>query len=358
METMKGLCRICSNNLQGNQRRWIFNTCRKRRLQIVLSYILGYTIRRDGQGEFLCSKCAFILEKVIKYDIVIARVKTVSSERLQMLTAEKDQLIQCIVHLYFRYNESSKSFCDKEVSLSPEIENQPSLQYSLLLQDESILSEFWKPQPSSKEILGCSNCWRSFTRGHKKRLCLCSDSVKVADLFCDLVCSTPRWATQGGLTGNAGSRSQSQSLCFDLVPRSPTPVGKLANRLCTSNLETASTPLLNSTRIDFNIEKPETFQLKSTLNHKGLTEDSPSLRHYIANAIQEIKYVEYKPVAFFPKSKIPRRMAFCARRPLQRYSFAVDLQGSDNFDSATSEQEVWAAQEHDSSFKPEVVKYC
>ncbi|XP_078282588.1 CDK5 regulatory subunit-associated protein 2 isoform X3 [Rhinoraja longicauda] len=350
---MKGICRICCNNLQGNQRRWIFNTCSKRRLQIVLSYILGYTIRRDGQGEFLCSKCAFMLEKVIKYDIVIARVKTVSSERLQMLTAEKDQLIQCIVHMYFRYNESSKSFCNKEVSLCPEIEHPPSLQYSLLLQDESIFSEFWKPQPSSKEILGCSNCWRSFTRGHKKRLCLCSDSVKVADLFCDLVCSTPRWATQGGLTGNAGSRSQSQSLCFDLVPRNPTPVGKLANRLCTSNLETASTPLLNSTRIDWKIEKPETFQLKSTLNHNDLTENSPSLRHHIANAIQEIKYVEYKPVAFFSKSKIPRRVAFCARRPLQRYSFAVDLQESYNFDSATSEQEVWAALEQDSPFKPE-----
>eukprot|EP00061_Rhincodon_typus_P019001 g48422.t1 len=60
---MKGFCRICGSDLQGNQRRWIFHTSGKRRLQIVLSYVLGYIINRDGQGEFLCSKCAFMLEE-------------------------------------------------------------------------------------------------------------------------------------------------------------------------------------------------------------------------------------------------------------------------------------------------------
>ncbi|XP_051893084.1 CDK5 regulatory subunit-associated protein 2 isoform X3 [Pristis pectinata] len=348
---MKGLCRVCCSKLQGNQRRWIFNTCSKRRLQIVLSYVLGYTIRRDGQGEFLCSKCAFMLEKVIKYDIVTARVKTVSSERLQMLAAEKDQLIQCIVHLYFRYNEHSKNSCDREAGLSPESTDQPSLQYSLLLQDESILSEFWTPKKSSKEILGCSNCWRSFTGGHRKRWCLCSNSVRIANVFCDLVCSSPRRAMQGDLRGNVCSRSQSQSLCFDLLPRSPAPVGKLASRLCTSNLETESASLLNSTRLDWKIEESENLQLKSTFRNEELTETSPSMRESIANAIWEMKHVQYKPVASFSKSKIPRHVTFSALTPMQGCSIAADFQ--EGYDSVTSEQELWVEPEHDFPFKPE-----
>ncbi|XP_069745454.1 CDK5 regulatory subunit-associated protein 2 isoform X2 [Narcine bancroftii] len=344
---MKGFCRMCCSKLQGNQRRWIFNTCSKSRLQIVLSYVLGYTVRRDGQGEFLCSKCAFMLEKVIKYDIVIARVKTVSSERLQMLTVEKDQLIQCIVHLYFRYNKNSKTPHNGEVDLSPENPDQPSLQYSLLLQDDSNFSEFWTPKKISKKILGCSNCWRSLTGGHRKRWCLCTDSVRVADLFCDLVCSTPKRIMKEDLTGNAQS---SRSLCFDFMPRNPTPVGKLVNRLYTSNLETENAPLLNSIRLDWKTEECEQIQLKSPFNTEMLTENSVSMRQSIANIIQEIQHVEYKPVASFLNSKIPIRVAF-STRPMQQHCIAVDLQGGYNGDSATSEQQMWMNLEHDFPFK-------
>ncbi|XP_062929372.1 myomegalin-like isoform X2 [Mobula hypostoma] len=345
---MKGLCRVCCSKLQGNQRRWIFNTCTKRRLQIVLSYVLGYNIRRDGQGEFVCSKCAFMLERVIKYDIVIARVKTVSSERLQMLAAEKDQLIQCIVHLYFRHNEIFKSSCHTEAGLSLESSNQPSVQYGLLLEDESILSEFWIPKKSSKKILGCSNCWRTFTEGHKKRWCLCSESVRIANVFCDLVCSTPMRAMQGDLRGDEGSQSHSQSLCFDLVPRSPASVGKLSGRLCTSNLETESTPVLNPIKLDWNIRESENFQLNSKL-----TENSPSMSQSIGNAIWKIKHVQYKPVTFFPKSRIPRLVPLSTWTPTQGYNIAADVQGGCNPDSTTSEQELWNELEHDSSFKSE-----
>ncbi|XP_072096447.1 CDK5 regulatory subunit-associated protein 2 isoform X1 [Mobula birostris] len=345
---MKGLCRVCCSKLQGNQRRWIFNTCTKRRLQIVLSYVLGYNIRRDGQGEFVCSKCAFMLERVIKYDIVIARVKTVSSERLQMLAAEKDQLIQCIVHLYFRHNEIFKSSCHTDAGLSLESSNQPSVQYGLLLEDESILSEFWIPKKSSKKILGCSNCWRSFTEGHKKRWCLCSESVRIANVFCDLVCSTPIRAMQGDLRGDEGSQSHSQSLCCDLVPRSPASVGKLSGRLCTSNLETESTPVLNPIKLDWNIRESENFQLNSKL-----TENSPSVSQSIGNAIWKIKHVQYKPVTFYPKSRIPRLVPLSTWTPTQGYNIAADVQGGCNPDSTTSEQELWSELEHDSPFKSE-----
>ncbi|XP_067868677.1 CDK5 regulatory subunit-associated protein 2 isoform X2 [Heterodontus francisci] len=347
---MKGLCRVCASELQGNQRRWIFQTSGKRRLQIVLSSVLGYTISRDGQGEFLCSKCAFMLEKVLKYDIIISRVKTVASERLQMLTAEKEQLIQCIVHLYFRYNGKSKISQYKK-HISTEDANRPSLQYSMLLQDESVLSEFWTPGRSSKESLGCSSCWRMFTAGHRMRTCLCSDSKRVADLFCDLVCSIPRLTMRSGLTGNVHpslSSSQSQSMCFDLVQRSPTTAAKQASHahsrqpVCTDNLETKSMMTLNSTGIDWiTDEESEKIQLKSMFDCRMLTENSPLMRQCIANAVQEIKDIEYKPVPFLSKSKIPKRVKFSTRRPASGCSIAMALQEPHNLNGAKSVQEVW-----------------
>ncbi|XP_067825752.1 myomegalin-like isoform X3 [Heptranchias perlo] len=344
---MKGLCRVCASKLQGNRRRWIFNISGKRRLQIVLSYVLGYTVSRDGQGEFLCSKCAFMLEKVFKYDIVIARVKTLANERLQMLTAEKEQQIQCIVHLYYRYNAKSKIFQHKEQGISTEGANQPSLQYSMLLQDESVLSEFWTPKRSSKESLGCSSCRRSFNSGHRMRKCPSSDSLRVADLFCDLVCSTPRRTMRSGFTGNACPpllSSQSQSLCFDLVQKNPTTAEKLDSRacsrqsVCADNLETESMTTLNSTRIDDDSEK---VQLKSMFDRRALAESCFLMRQSVASAIQEIKTIEYKPVSSLSNSKIPKRVKFSARRPASGCSIAMALQETYNFDSPKSVQELW-----------------
>uniref|UniRef100_UPI00398F2BBE uncharacterized protein n=1 Tax=Pristiophorus japonicus TaxID=55135 RepID=UPI00398F2BBE len=363
---MKGLCRVCGSNLQGNQRRWIFNTSGKRRFQIILSCILGYTVSRDGQGEFLCSKCAFMLEKVLKYDIVIARVKTVASERLQMLTTEKEQLIQCIVHLYFRFNEEANISQYKARGISTEDENQTSLQYSLLLQDESVLSEFWTPGRSNKDSLGCSSCWRSFTGGHRMRKCRSSDSLRVADLFCDLVCSTPRRTMRRGLTGNARPPllgSQSQSMCFDLVPRSSCSARKPASHIgsrqviCTDNLETESMTTLNSTRIDWiTDEDSEKVPLKSTFDRKALTENYLLLRQSIANAIQEIKDIDYKPVPSLSRSKIPKCVKLSARRPASGCSIATALQETYNLNGAKSVQELWEELEDEyAPLKTEVV---
>ncbi|XP_078083654.1 uncharacterized protein LOC144503024 [Mustelus asterias] len=361
---MKGFCRVCASDLQGNQRRWIFHTSGRRRLQIILSYILGYTISRDGQGEFLCSKCAFMLEKALEYDIVIARVKTVANERLQMLTAEKEQLIQCIVYLYFQCNEKSKISQHKE-RISTQGVNPFSVQYSMLLQDESVISEFWTPGRSSKKNLRCSNCWRTFSGGHRTRICLCSESVRVAGLFCDLVCSTPRRTTRSGLKGSVHQSllsSQSQSLCFDL--RSPIVARKLPSpahsgqSVYTDSLEIESMPTLNSTRIDWiTDEESEQVQLKSIsmFDCTVPTENFP-LRQSIANAIQEIKDIKYKPVPSLAKSKIPKHVKFTGRRPASRCNIAVSLQEPCNRNSTTSGKAMWTDLEDDyTSLKTEVV---
>ncbi|MEQ2174271.1 hypothetical protein GOODEAATRI_006164 [Goodea atripinnis] len=101
---MKETCRICGRELCGNQRRWIFHPASKLNLQVLLSHALGQELTRDGRGEFACSKCTFMLDRMYRFDTVIARVEALSIERLQRLLQEKHRLKQCIGGLYRRTN--------------------------------------------------------------------------------------------------------------------------------------------------------------------------------------------------------------------------------------------------------------
>ncbi|XP_068557567.1 myomegalin-like isoform X2 [Cebidichthys violaceus] len=101
---MKETCRICGRELCGNQRRWIFHPTPKLNLQVLLSHAVGRELARDGRGEFACSKCTFMLDRMYRFDTVIARVEALSVERLQRLLQEKHRLRQCISGLYRKTN--------------------------------------------------------------------------------------------------------------------------------------------------------------------------------------------------------------------------------------------------------------
>ncbi|KAF7222717.1 myomegalin isoform X3 [Nothobranchius furzeri] len=101
---MKEACRICGRELCGNQRRWIFHPTAKLNLQVLLSHALGRELTRDGRGEFACSKCTFMLDRMYRFDTVIARVEALSLKRLQRLLQEKHWLRHCISGLYRRTN--------------------------------------------------------------------------------------------------------------------------------------------------------------------------------------------------------------------------------------------------------------
>lgn len=101
---MKETCRICGRVLCGNQRRWIFHPAAKLNLQVLLSHALGRELTRDGRGEFACSKCTFMLDRMYRFDTVIARVEALSIERLQRLLHEKHRLRLCISGLYRKTN--------------------------------------------------------------------------------------------------------------------------------------------------------------------------------------------------------------------------------------------------------------
>lgn len=103
---MRDPCRICGLRAVGSQCRWIFSSSAKTKLHVILSHVLGWEVTRDGGGEFLCGKCVFQLEKVVQYDVDLSQLQDEHNSQIQKLQAEKDHLIQCILHTYSKNNPS------------------------------------------------------------------------------------------------------------------------------------------------------------------------------------------------------------------------------------------------------------
>lgn len=103
---MRDPCRMCGVRLVGSQCRWIFSSLSQRKLQVILSHVLGWEVTRDGRGEFLCGKCVFQLEKVVQCDVNISQLQDQHNSQIQKLQAEKDHLIQCLIHTYSKNNPS------------------------------------------------------------------------------------------------------------------------------------------------------------------------------------------------------------------------------------------------------------
>ncbi|XP_063741186.1 myomegalin-like isoform X1 [Eleginops maclovinus] len=206
---MKEACRICGRELCGNQRRWIFHPTPKLNLQVLLSHALGQELTRDGRGEFACSKCTFMLDRMYRFDTVIARVEALSIERLQRLLQEKHRLRHCIGGLYRKTNseEGAVTSGDNEElgDRMVDISGLTHAKYCALLQEDLVYSlyESWAddgldfqnhqhPQcpagPGSEvTVAGSQRCVPSTPR--KCRGC---SYWRVADSDYEAVCKVPR----------------------------------------------------------------------------------------------------------------------------------------------------------------------
>lgn len=227
---MKETCRICGRELCGNQRRWIFHPAAKLNLQVLLSHALGCELTRDGRGEFACSKCAFMLDRMYRFDTVIARVEALSIERLQRLLQEKHRLRQCISGLYRKTNSDDCAVTgasEEQGDGMVDISGLTHAKYCALLQDDLVYSlyESWAddsldchhhhPQcpaaPGSEVTLAGSQrlpCTPRRCRG-------CS-YLRVADSDYEAVCKVPRKLARSiscgpstrysaSVTGNSGT---------------------------------------------------------------------------------------------------------------------------------------------------------
>ncbi|KAM6305704.1 myomegalin-like [Aegotheles albertisi] len=188
---MKETCRICARELCGNQRRWIFHTAAKLNLQVLLSHVLGRELCRDGRSEFACSKCAFMLDRVYRFDTVIARIEALSIERLQKLLLEKDRLKFCIASMYRRNNEDSGTD-DRAGDGAVDLSNLPDVRYAALLQEDFAYSgyEYWADQ--EEHGLEPHSCHASEGAGSRPRRCRGCAVLRVADADYEAICKVPR----------------------------------------------------------------------------------------------------------------------------------------------------------------------
>ncbi|XP_024134218.1 myomegalin isoform X5 [Oryzias melastigma] len=196
---MKESCRICGRELCGNQRRWIFHPGAKLNLQVLLSHALGRELTRDGRGEFACSKCAFMLDRMYRFDTVIARVEALSLERLQKLLLEKERLRQCIGGLYRRNNTEDGvgppgSGADAGGDLSPVVDLSALHEgrYTDMVHEDLAYSvyESWAekedPAPDQRPLHQCPGA------DLKPRRCRGCAALRVADSDYEAVCKVPR----------------------------------------------------------------------------------------------------------------------------------------------------------------------
>lgn len=210
---MRDPCRICGVRLVGSQCRWIFSSSGKRKLQVILSHVLGREVTRDGHGEFLCGKCVFRLEKVVQFDINIGKLQEEHGNQIQKLQAEKEHLIQCIVHIYNknnperseRENASSKALLSSSGVRSPDDETACQVAHEGLQFRESCYVE------------------------NRMRRCVSLDRIVSKGAFSGrLSLRSSRLGSGAGLDstmrsfGLRGTRHHSQSMYLDLIQRKGT----------------------------------------------------------------------------------------------------------------------------------------
>ncbi|XP_051554536.1 myomegalin-like isoform X2 [Myxocyprinus asiaticus] len=193
---MKEVCRICARELCGNQRRWIFHPASKLNLQVLLSHALRCDLQRDGRCEFVCSKCVFMLDRMYRFDTVIARVEALSIERLHRLLQEKERLRQCISALYRKNNPHAMS--ETSASCTVDSSGLRDAQYCAQLQDDLMycMYESWaEDEDQTLEFPHNPQCHASEASSsswfHSRRCRGCS-TLRVLDSDYEAVCKVPR----------------------------------------------------------------------------------------------------------------------------------------------------------------------
>ncbi|XP_031756150.1 myomegalin isoform X6 [Xenopus tropicalis] len=216
---MKESCRICGRELCGNQRRWIFHTASKLNLQVLLCHVLGREVPRDGRAEFACSKCAFMLERMCRFDTVIARIEALSIERLHKLISEKERLKHCLAGLYRKHN-SEEDGPDTGPDSRPaaeggtvDISELPDVRYSALLQEDFAYSgyEYWAELDQQSQEP--QHCQHTDTGGVRPRRCRGCSGLRVADSDYEAVCKVPRKVARSPSCGP--STKGSASFCTE-----------------------------------------------------------------------------------------------------------------------------------------------
>ncbi|XP_041660185.1 myomegalin-like isoform X3 [Cheilinus undulatus] len=356
---MKETCRICGRELCGNQRRWIFHPTAKLNLQVLLSHALGRELTRDGKGEFACSKCTFMLDRMYRFDTVIARVEALSIERLQRLLQEKHRLRQCIGGLYKKTNAEEGGVSITGGNEGPgdgmvDISGLTHAKYCALLQDDLVYSlyESWAEDGSEchhhqTQCAAGAGSEVTVAVSHRcvhstPRKCRGCSYWRVADSDYEAVCKVPRKLARsiscgpstrysasvigGSLTGGAGERKQVEDSeeapsSLTLVPGSQDPsrttdsdrtlAGRASSSPSIASLETTEEYIHSGALTDGHLSSPRDpvdDQLYDSLSeeHMGASHGQASPGPSLSLALCMLQSCNiYRPVRSSKGSKLP-----------------------------------------------------
>ncbi|XP_038166855.1 myomegalin-like isoform X3 [Arvicola amphibius] len=312
---MKEICRICARELCGNQRRWIFHTASKLNLQVLLSYVLGKDVTRDGKAEFACSKCAFMLDRIYRFDTVIARIEALSLERLQKLLLEKDRLKFCIASMYRKNNDDSGEEI-KAGSGTVDISNLPDMRYSALLQEDFAYSGFECWVENEDQIPESHSCHGSEGPGNRPRRCRGCAALRVADSDYEAICKVPRKVARS--ISYALSSRCSTSICTEEPALSEVGPPDLPSTKVAPDGESMEegTPGSSVESLDASVQAspPQQKDEEAERRAKELLKcdccsDEQAPQHFCSHklelALSMIKGLEYKPLQSPRGSKLP-----------------------------------------------------
>ncbi|XP_055975589.1 myomegalin isoform X4 [Sorex fumeus] len=312
---MKEICRICARELCGNQRRWIFHTASKLNLQVLLSHVLGKDLPRDGKGEFACSKCAFMLDRIYRFDTVIARIEALSIERLQKLLLEKDRLKFCIASMYRKNNEGP----GPEAKAGPgtvDISGLPDARYSALLQEDFAYSGFECWVENEDHVPELHSCHASEGPGSRPRRCRGCAALRVADADYEAICKVPRKVARSISCGP--SSRWSTSICTEEPALSEVGPSDLPGTKAPPDGESMEegTPGSSVESLDASVQASPP-QPKDEDPERGAKElakcdcwadeqaPPPACAHRLELALSVIKGLDYKPIQSPRGSRLP-----------------------------------------------------
>lgn len=262
----------------------LFSSSKVMDLLSVLTHILGHAVPRGSvHGEFVCGKCVSVLERVFKFDTVIARVRVLSSERLQKMTQERDKIRQWVRQAYCqRHPQDSHS----KGSTSEEDGEGEKEGYREMLRDNMSLSEYecW-----SEKWDTCPYFIRTGKRCRRGKGCEGCDALRVSDSDYESVCGIPRHLPFQPLSPLSLSRDKSQSMPFHWL-RVPS-VSSSPASLAGSSLSLRASSRAESIQSLDSLDGNDPF-------------DSPGDKS-VNFVLRELRRIEGKPVSSPPGSRIP-----------------------------------------------------
>ncbi|CAJ0949621.1 unnamed protein product [Ranitomeya imitator] len=305
---MSDLCRLCSSQLRGSRRKWLFGGSGS--LPALFSHVLGTQVLRNPPGssprsgkgkgrpedaEFICGKCCHSLNVYHRYDQVLSRMRELYEQRSIRLVKEKEKLSFTLRTIHARAwglpaPEYLGHLQDRNAygSLGSLSSGTPSKSYQNLLDHDRSMWEhesWWDDHHR-----GCSRC----IRGEKCHSC---SSWRVSDANYESVCTVPRRKKHGRSEDDGSVLLRSKSL-GSVGGESTSSKGSLLS-LSASSLDSlsyageegdgvvfweAKSPLASSPPSSFSLPKPMAEEV-----------------------LKSLKEIKYSPIKTPTKSKIPIR---------------------------------------------------